>query len=105
MKTQLRKNFHSISLKCILPNKSFVTLQMGYEDTGGRGQGVTQQAFDYIMAAFKAAHAARFKNNRFANNGEFIDALNETLAADDGIADFITLGDRISDFANAQVTA
>ena len=103
MKTQLRKNFHSISLKCIFPNKSFVTLQMGYEDTGGRGQGVTQAAFDYCMKAFSAAHAKRF--DRFANNGEFIDALNDKLSNDDGIADPITLGDRITDFANALVIA
>jgi hypothetical protein len=99
MKTQLRKNFHSISLKCIFPNKSFVTMQMGYSDTGGRGQGVTQAAFDGVMAAFAKAHAKRFENGRFASNGDFIDALNAKLESDAGIADPITLAQKIEEFA------
>lgn len=100
MKTQLRKNFHSISLKCIFPNKSFVTLQMGYEDTGGRGKGVTQEAFNQCMSAFSKAHAKRFDNKRFASNGDFIDALNAKLEGE-MIADPLTLAYKIEEFADA----
>jgi hypothetical protein len=96
MKTQLRKNFHSISLKCIFPNKSFVTMQMGYSDTGGRGQGVSQDAFNGVMAAFAKAHKNRF--DKFASNGDFIDALNAKLESD-SIANPIVLAQKIEEFA------
>lgn len=98
MKTQLRKNFHSISLKCIFENKSFITLQMGYNDTGGRGKGVTQAAFDGVMNAFAKVHKDRFESGKFSTNGDWIDALNAKLEAD-SIADPITLAYKIEEFA------
>lgn len=103
MKTQFRNNFHSMSIKCIFANKSFVTLQMGYGGVGGRGQGVTQDAFDKVIGAFDRVYQRRFDSinggKKFENNGEFMQALNDKLAADNGIADPVTLAQKIEAFA------
>lgn len=99
MKTTLRNSFHNMSIQCRFPNKSYVTIQMNHSGVGGTGRGVTQAAFDQVIGAFDKAHKSRFTNKRFATNGEFMNALNAALASDDGIADPITLAQKIEEFA------
>lgn len=97
MKTQLRNSFHSMSLKCIFPNKAFVTMKLHYDGVSGSGRGVTQEAFNRVINAFDKSRGTVGK--RYKNNGEFMNALNELLSNDDGIADVITLAERVEAFA------
>lgn len=97
MKTTLRNSFHSMSIKCVFPNKADVTMKLHYDGVSGSGRGITQDAFNRVINAFDKCRGTVGK--RYANNGEFMNALNDQLKNDDGIGDVITLAERVEAFA------